>query len=35
MREEEMVIKNTKLDEGQFPRTVKKKVELSYVTAAY
>jgi hypothetical protein len=35
MREEGMVVKNKKLDEGHFPRTVKKKVESSYVTAPY
>lgn len=31
--EEEMVIKNKKLDEGHFPRGVQKKKEPSYVTA--
>jgi hypothetical protein len=35
MSEEEMAIKNKKLDEGQFPRTVQKKEEPSYVTAPY
>jgi hypothetical protein len=32
--EEELIIKNKKLDEGQFPRTVQKEKEPSYVTAA-
>jgi hypothetical protein len=37
LSEEEMVIKNKKLDEGQFPRIVqkKKKKESCHVTALY